>query len=245
MVRSSHLLSHTTQFFRHHIPTGFVIFGLLELTIFMRAFYGASELRFMSTEGKTYADPLAPKAFVFSISILNSLIAMGAYKRGSNQSFVGGGPCGERLGTGHAASGVPVLLRTDVLPRPWRAGTGRRLKLLPSSPQWARSIAAPGWMSSPNPNNIMKGAMSFVGSRPERVRYHQYNCSMICIMSRITICSWTRLVCSRLPRLYSSERVLIEGARRTYPGGKGYCTPPGSGRSPVPSCVCLDSRYTL
>lgn len=88
-VHSSRLLSHTTQFFQHHIPTGFVILGILELTMFMFAFYGGVELRFMASEGKTYVGPLAPKAFLFSVVMLSSLIAMGAYKRGANQSFVG------------------------------------------------------------------------------------------------------------------------------------------------------------
>jgi sugar transferase (PEP-CTERM system associated) len=89
MVHSSRLLSHTTQFFQHHIPTGFVILGLLELVMFMLAFYGGVELRFLATGGKTYVGPLAPKAFLFSVVMLSSLIAMGAYRRGSNQSFVG------------------------------------------------------------------------------------------------------------------------------------------------------------
>jgi len=88
-VHSSRLLSHTTQFFQHHIPTGFVILGILELAMFMFAFYGGVELRFMASEGKTYVGPLAPKAFLFSVVMLSSLIAMGAYKRGANQSFVG------------------------------------------------------------------------------------------------------------------------------------------------------------
>lgn len=88
-VHSSRLLSPTTQFFQHHIPTGFVILGILELAMFMLAFYGGVELRFMASEGKTSVGLLAPKAFLFSVVMLSSLIAMGAYKRGANQSFVG------------------------------------------------------------------------------------------------------------------------------------------------------------
>lgn len=87
-VYSSHRLGRTVQFAQHHIPTGFVILGLLEMAMFMLAFYGGVELRFLVSAGKTYVGPLLPKAFLFSLVMLSSLIAMGAYKRGTNQSFV-------------------------------------------------------------------------------------------------------------------------------------------------------------
>lgn len=87
-VHSSRRLSHTIRFFQHHIPTGFVILATLELAMFMLAFYGGVELRFLATEGENYVGPLAPKAFLFSAVMLSSLIALGAYRRGSNQSFV-------------------------------------------------------------------------------------------------------------------------------------------------------------
>lgn len=89
-VQTSRVLDHSVQFFQHHIPTGFLILGLLELLVFMLAFYLGVELRFMGTaaEGKHLLGPLAPKAFLFSVVMLSSLIAMGAYKRGATPTFV-------------------------------------------------------------------------------------------------------------------------------------------------------------
>lgn len=90
MVHSSRVLTHNIQFFQHHIPTGFLILGLLELCVFMLAFYLGVELRFLGSgaEGKILLGPLAPKAFLFSVVMLSSLIAMGAYKRGATPTFV-------------------------------------------------------------------------------------------------------------------------------------------------------------
>ena len=90
MVHTSRVLNHSVQLFQHHIPTGFLILGVLELFMFMLAFYLGVELRFLGTggEGKILIGPLAPKAFLYSVVMLSSLIAMGAYKRGATPTFV-------------------------------------------------------------------------------------------------------------------------------------------------------------
>ena len=87
---NSRLLSATTTLFQHHIPTAFLALASIEWVIFMFAFYAGIELRFMGTNaaGKILLGPLFPKAFLFAIIMLSSLIAMGGYKRGANQSFV-------------------------------------------------------------------------------------------------------------------------------------------------------------
>lgn len=89
LVHSSRLLSHTTQLFQHHVPTAFLILGVLELGIFMLAFYLGVALRFINSPGGIYLGPLAPKAFVFSVVMVSSLIAMGAYRREAVPSFAG------------------------------------------------------------------------------------------------------------------------------------------------------------
>lgn len=90
MVQTTRVLNHSVQLFQHHIPTGFLILGMLELSMFMLAFYLGVEIRFLGTasEGKVLIGPLAPKAFLFSVVMLSSLIAMGAYKRGATPTFV-------------------------------------------------------------------------------------------------------------------------------------------------------------
>lgn len=89
VVDSSRLLNHSTQLFQHHIPTAFVMLALLELAGFMLAFYLGVEMRFFGVraEGKSLVGPLAPKAFLFSVVMWSSLLAMGAYKRGATQTF--------------------------------------------------------------------------------------------------------------------------------------------------------------
>lgn len=89
-VNNSRLLSTTTTLFQHHISTAFLVLGLLEWSVFMLAFYAGIELRFLGTNsaGKILLGPLVPKAFLFSVVMLSSMIAMGGYKRGANQSFV-------------------------------------------------------------------------------------------------------------------------------------------------------------
>lgn len=89
-VHTSRVLMHSIQLFQHHIPTGFLILGCLELCVFMLSFYLGVEIRFMGSaaEGKFLLGPLAPKAFVFSAVMLSSLIAMGTYKRGATPTFV-------------------------------------------------------------------------------------------------------------------------------------------------------------
>lgn len=89
-VANSRLLSTTTSLFQHHIPTAFIVLGLIEWSVFMLSFYAGAELRFLGTNsaGVLLLGPLMPKAFVFAVVMLSSLIAMGGYKRGGNQSLV-------------------------------------------------------------------------------------------------------------------------------------------------------------
>jgi len=77
---------HSTRFFRHHIPTEFVFLGIIEFIVLMGSFYLGLELRFGDDGLKQVFQPFLPKAIIYSIVMLMSLIAFGAYQRRSSQS---------------------------------------------------------------------------------------------------------------------------------------------------------------
>lgn len=89
-VTNARLLGTTTTLFQHHIPTAYLVLGFLEWVVFMLSFYLGIELRFWGTDsaGRILLGPLLPKAFLFAVVMLSSMIAMGGYKRGANQTFV-------------------------------------------------------------------------------------------------------------------------------------------------------------
>jgi len=77
---------HSTRFFRHHIPTEFVVLGCIELLVLIGSFHLGLELRFGSDSLKQVFQPFLPKALIYSIVMLMSLIAFGAYQRHSSRS---------------------------------------------------------------------------------------------------------------------------------------------------------------
>jgi len=79
---------HSTQFFRHYVPTEFVLLGIFEFIALTVSFFIGVELRFLDGSRDWFADllPLLPKALVFSVVMQMSLIALGAYQRQSKQS---------------------------------------------------------------------------------------------------------------------------------------------------------------
>ncbi len=77
---------HSTQFFRHYIPTEFVVLGLVELLALIASLYLALQIRFWGGEWNPEFGPFLPKALVYSVVIQMSLIALGSYQRHSNQS---------------------------------------------------------------------------------------------------------------------------------------------------------------
>ena len=78
---------HSTRFFRHQIPTEFVLLGILELLVLMGSFYVGLELRFGAGGWKEQFEPFLPKVLVYSFVMQMSLIAFGAYQRQSSQSL--------------------------------------------------------------------------------------------------------------------------------------------------------------
>ena len=78
--------SHSTLLFRHHIPTEFVLLGIIEFFALVFSFYLGLDLRFEGGGWYQGEGGHWPRAFVFAFVMLMSLIAFGAYQRQSNQS---------------------------------------------------------------------------------------------------------------------------------------------------------------
>lgn len=86
MTGPGRFFSHTTQVFRHHIPTEFVLLGLVELAVLIVSFYIGLELRFGNKFWHAQFSDYFPNALVYSIVMLSCLIALGAYQRVSHKS---------------------------------------------------------------------------------------------------------------------------------------------------------------
>lgn len=79
--------SHSTQLLKHHIPTEYILLGMIESIALVISFYIGVELRLGDV---LYVSDMLPKYFhssvVFSLVMLFSLIAFGAYQRQSRKS---------------------------------------------------------------------------------------------------------------------------------------------------------------
>jgi sugar transferase (PEP-CTERM system associated) len=84
-VNHVRFFSHSTRFFHHHIPTEFVLLGVIEFFGLILSFYAAHELR-LHGNWQAYEWVILPRAIVFAVVIQTSLIAFGAYQRQANSS---------------------------------------------------------------------------------------------------------------------------------------------------------------
>jgi sugar transferase (PEP-CTERM system associated) len=73
--------SHSTEVLRHHIPTEFILLGLIEVMVLIVSFYVGIELRFDSMPWHETVSTYSSSAVVFGLVMLSSLIAFGAYQR--------------------------------------------------------------------------------------------------------------------------------------------------------------------
>ena len=80
------LFSHSTQLFRHHVPTEFVLLGLIEFVALFFCFYIGLELWTSGTSFIERLDVHWQRAISFAFIMQMSLIAFGGYERQSNQS---------------------------------------------------------------------------------------------------------------------------------------------------------------
>lgn len=77
---------HSTHFFRHYIPTEFVMLAVVEFLVLIASLYLGLQTRLWGSNWQETLGPFFPKALVYSVVIQMSLIALGAYQRQSNQS---------------------------------------------------------------------------------------------------------------------------------------------------------------
>jgi len=78
--------AHSTHFFRHHIPTDYILLGVIESFLLLISFYIGIELRHQGALWHGNLGALFPTAVLFCVVMLLSLIAFGAYQRQSSQS---------------------------------------------------------------------------------------------------------------------------------------------------------------
>ncbi|MDX1409411.1 MAG: hypothetical protein R3330_14790, partial [Saprospiraceae bacterium] len=82
----SRFFSHSTQLFRHYVPTEFILLGLIEFLALFFSFFVGLELRASEVGFFDRLDWHWPRAIAFATIMQMSLIAFGAYERQSNQS---------------------------------------------------------------------------------------------------------------------------------------------------------------
>jgi sugar transferase (PEP-CTERM system associated) len=78
---SGRFFAHSTQLFRHHIPTEFVLLGIIESALLVMSLYIGIELRFEGPNWQERLGPFLPRAVVFCGVLQLSLIAFGIYQR--------------------------------------------------------------------------------------------------------------------------------------------------------------------
>jgi len=72
---------HSTQLFRYHIPTEFILLGLIEFLILFFSLYLGLELRFWGNSWESDFGSFYTKAFLYASVMQLSLLAFGVYQR--------------------------------------------------------------------------------------------------------------------------------------------------------------------
>lgn len=82
----SRFFAHSTQVFRHHVPTEFVLLGIIESVLLVISFYTGIALRLGLEDWHERLARFFPNSLLFTGVILLCLIAFGAYQRQPNKS---------------------------------------------------------------------------------------------------------------------------------------------------------------
>ncbi len=72
---------HSTQLFRYHIPTEFILLGIIEFLILFFSLYLGLEIRFQGSSWESDFGSFYIKAFLYASIMQLSLLAFGAYQR--------------------------------------------------------------------------------------------------------------------------------------------------------------------
>jgi len=75
--------SHSTAVLRHHIPTEFILLGMIEVIALIVSFYVGIELRLGGMAWHETVSTYFSSAIVYGLVMLSSLVAFGAYQRQS------------------------------------------------------------------------------------------------------------------------------------------------------------------
>ncbi|GMR18626.1 MAG: TIGR03013 family PEP-CTERM/XrtA system glycosyltransferase [Gammaproteobacteria bacterium] len=76
---------HSTQLFRHYIPTEYLLLGIIEFLLLIFALYAGLELRFLGSGWPLDFGSFFPKALLYAIVMQMSLVALGVYQRQSGR----------------------------------------------------------------------------------------------------------------------------------------------------------------
>lgn len=72
---------HSTQLFRYHIPTEFVLLAIIEFLVLILSLYLGLEVRFLGNSWERSFGAFFPKAFMYATIMQFSLLAFGVYQR--------------------------------------------------------------------------------------------------------------------------------------------------------------------
>jgi sugar transferase (PEP-CTERM system associated) len=72
---------HSTQLFRYHIPTEFVLLAIIEFLTLILSLYLGLEARFLGGEWDAYLGAFFPKSIMYAMIMQLSLVAFGLYQR--------------------------------------------------------------------------------------------------------------------------------------------------------------------
>ena len=84
---NTRFFGHSTHVFRHHVPTEFILLGVIEFIALIASFYIGIELRHDGMVWHERLAPFVPRALVVSMVLQLSMIAFGVYQRQSNSSI--------------------------------------------------------------------------------------------------------------------------------------------------------------
>lgn len=79
--------SHSTEVFKHHIPTEYILLGVIELIVLIISFYIGIKLRQGAMPWHVIVSTYFDKAVIFGALMLSSLIAFGLYQRQSKKTL--------------------------------------------------------------------------------------------------------------------------------------------------------------
>ena len=72
---------HSTELFRYHVPTEFVVLAVLEFLVLLLSLYLALNIRFYDTNWQNNFGAFLPKAILYAVVLQLSLVAFGVYQR--------------------------------------------------------------------------------------------------------------------------------------------------------------------